>query len=99
MLAGEDLEVAARTLAVIGYMTNNRGRNAKYAIARSPTRGRMEKGIDLTICRRLKLRGLSWFRRGVSHLLRLRVGRLNGTWARYRAEGFIAALRPWPSAT
>jgi hypothetical protein len=58
----------------------------------------MEKGVDLTICRRFKLRGMSWYRRGVSHLLRLRILRLNGTWARYWAERFAAALRPWPSA-
>jgi hypothetical protein len=44
-------------------------------------------------------RGMSWYRRGVSHLLRLRILRLNGTWARYWAERFTAALRPWPAAT
>ena len=41
--------------------------------------GPMEKGVGLTICRRFKLRGMSWYRRGVSHLLRLRILRLNST--------------------
>ncbi len=58
----------------------------------------MEKGVDITICRRFKSRGMSWFRRGISHLLHLRLLRLNGTWDRYWAERIGAALRPWPSA-
>ena len=40
----------------------------------------MEKGVDITICRRFKTRGMSWFRQGVSHLLHLKLLRLNGTW-------------------
>jgi len=41
---------------------------------------------------------MSWYRRGVSHLLRLRILRLNGTWARYWTARFSAALHPWPVA-
>lgn len=41
---------------------------------------------------------MSWFRSGVTHLLRLRLLRLNGTWQRYWEDRFAAALRPWPSA-
>jgi hypothetical protein len=98
MLAGDDLEQAARTQATIGYVTNNRRAIANYAIVPLASSGPMEKGVDLTICRRFKLRGMSWYRRGVSHLLRLRILRLNGTWARYWAERLAGALRPWPSA-
>jgi hypothetical protein len=58
----------------------------------------MEKGVDITICRRFKTRGMSWFRRGVSHLLHLKLLRLNGTWDRYWAERLSSALRPWPKA-
>jgi hypothetical protein len=97
-LAGEDLELAVRTEAVIGYVTNNRRAIANYRIVPLASSGPMEKGVDLTICRRFKLRGMSWFRRGVSHLLRLRILRLNGTWARHWAERFGAALQPWPAA-
>ena len=98
MLVGEDLEQAARAHASIGYVTANRRAIANYRIVPLASSGPMEKGVDLTICRRFKLRGMSWYRRGVSHLLRLRILRLNGTWARYWAERFAAALRPWPSA-
>ena len=56
----------------------------------------MEKGVDITICRRFKTRGMSWFRRGVSHLLHLKLLRLNGTWDRYWAGRLGAAMRPWP---
>jgi hypothetical protein len=97
-LAGEDLELALRTEAAIGYVSANRRAIANYRIVPLASSGPMEKGVDLTICRRFKLRGMSWYRRGVSHLLRLRILRLNGTWARYWAERFSAALRPWPSA-
>ena len=97
-LAGEDLELAARTTAAIGYVTNNRRAIANYRIVPLASSGPMEKGVDLTICRRFKLRGMSWYRRGVSHLLRLRILRLNGTWARYWAERLGADRRPWPSA-
>lgn len=98
LLAGEDLEQAARAQATIGYVGGNRRVIANYAIVPLASSGPMEKGVDLTICRRFKLRGMSWYRRGVSHLLRLRILRLNGTWARYWSERFSAALRPWPAA-
>jgi len=97
LLAGEDLEQAARAQATIGYVSGNRRAIANYAIVPLASSGPMEKGVDLIICRRFKLRGMSWYRRGVSHPLRLRILRLNGTWARYWAERFAAALRPWPS--
>ena len=98
LLAGEDLEQAAQAQAAIGYVTSNRRAIANYRIVPLASSGPMEKGVDLTICRRFKLRGMSWYRRGVSHLLRLRILRLNGTWARYWAERLAAVLRPWPSA-
>jgi hypothetical protein len=99
MVAGEDLELALRTEAVIGYVASNQRAIANYTIVPLASSGPMEKGVDLTICRRFQPRGMSWYRRGVSHLLRLRILRLNGTWARYWAERFTAALRPWPAAT
>jgi len=58
----------------------------------------MEKAIDLAIARRFKARGMSWFRRGASPLLHLRLLRLNGTWNRYWSQRFAAARRPWPVA-
>jgi hypothetical protein len=57
----------------------------------------MEKGVDIVIARRFKSRGMSWFRRGVSHLLHLKLLRLDGRWDRYWAERMSAAIRPWPA--
>lgn len=93
----DDPEQALRCRGVIGYVTNNRRGIANYRIVPLASSGPMEKGVDITICRRFKTRGMSWFRRGVSHLLHLKLLRLNGTWDRYWAERLSAALRPWPS--
>jgi hypothetical protein len=96
-LDGVDADQARRARAVAGYVTNNALGITNYAIVPMPSSGPMEKAVDITVCRRFKLRGMSWFRRGVGHLLRLRLLRLNGTWDRYWRGRFAAALRPWPS--
>ena len=78
-------------------MANNRRAIENYAIVPLASSGPMEKAVDIVIARRFKARGMSWFRRGVSALVRLRLLRLNGTWDRYWSERFAALLRPWPS--
>ena len=95
--AGGDLVRADKLTAVHGYVSNNRRAIANYAIVPLASSGPMEKGVDLVVARRFKARGMSWFRRGASPLLHLRLLRLNGTWARYWAGRFAALLRPWPS--
>jgi len=95
-LEADDPEQALRCRAVIGYVENNRRGIANYRIVPLASSGPMEKGVDITICRRFKTRGMSWFRRGVSHLLHLKLLRLNGTWDRYWAERLASARRPWP---
>ena len=95
--AGRDPERSARLAAVWGYVANNRRAIENYAIVPLASSGPMEKAVDIVIARRFKARGMSWFRRGVSALVRLRLLRLNGTWARYWSERFAALLRPWPS--
>jgi hypothetical protein len=97
-LDADDPQQAARCREVIGYVSNNRRGIANYRIVPLASSGPMEKAVDIVICRRFKTRGMSWFRRGVSHLLQLRLLRLNRRWDRYWAERFAAALRPWPSA-
>jgi hypothetical protein len=94
----DDPEQALRCRGLIGYVEGNRRGIANYRIIPLASSGPMEKGVDITICRRFKSRGMSWFRKGISHLLHLRLLRLNGTWDRYWAERMGAALRPWPSA-
>jgi hypothetical protein len=97
-LETDDPEQALRCRSVIGYVTNNARGIANYRIVPLASSGPMEKGVDISVCRRFKTRGMSWFRQGVSHLLHLKLLRLNGTWERYWAQRLSAALRPWPLA-
>jgi hypothetical protein len=97
-LERDDPEQVIRCRSVIGYVTNNRRGIANYRIVPLASSGPMEKGVDITVCRRFKTRGMSWFRKGVSHLLHLKLLRLNGTWDRYWAERLAAVVRPWPSS-
>lgn len=95
--AGADLARSERLASVWGYVANNRRAIENYAIVPLASSGPMEKAVDIVVARRFKARGMSWFRRGVSALVRLRLLRLNGTWQRYWSGRFNAALRPWPS--
>lgn len=96
--AGSDLARSERLTAVRGYVLHNQRAIENYALVPLASSGPMEKAVDIVIARRFKARGMSWFRRGVSALVRLRLLRLNGEWSRYWAGRFGAALRPWPSA-
>jgi hypothetical protein len=96
--AGLDLGRSDRLAAVHGYVLNNRRAIENYAIVPLASSGPMEKAVDIVVARRFKAGGMSWFRHGVSALVRLRLLRLNGTWTRYWSERFAAALRPWPAA-
>jgi hypothetical protein len=96
-LERDDPEQASRCRAVIGYVETNRRGIRNYRIVPLASSGPMEKGVDITICRRFKARGMSWFRQGVSHLLHLKLLRLNGTWDRYWAQRLSGAMRPWPT--
>ena len=95
--AGLDLARADKLAAVRGYVLANRRAIENYAIVPLASSGPMEKAVDIVVTRRFKARGMSWFRRGVSALVRLRLLRLNNTWGSYWSERFAAALRPWPS--
>jgi hypothetical protein len=95
--AGADLARSDKLTAVWGYVANNRRAIENYATVPLASSGPMEKAVDIVVARRFKARGMSWFRRGVSALVRLRLLRLNGTWQRYWAGRFAALLRPWPS--
>lgn len=93
-----DPDRARRLAAACGYVAANRRGIENYRLVPLASSGPMEKAIDLVIARRFKARGMSWFRRGASPLLHLRLLRLNGTWDRYSAGRFAAARRPWPTA-
>ena len=40
--------------------------------------GPVEKTVDITVARRFKKRGMSWYRKGANLLLKLRLLKLNG---------------------
>lgn len=94
--AGADLARSDKLTAVWLYVANNRRAIENYAIVPMASSGPMEKAVDIVVARRFKARGMSWLRRGVSALVRLRLLRVNGTWQRYWAGRFAALLRPWP---
>lgn len=58
---------------------------------------KMKKAVAIVVARRFKTRGMSWFRRGVWALVRLRLLHLNGTWTPYWEGRLAALLRPWPA--
>lgn len=97
-VARSDPERAAKLRAAAAYVAANRRAIGNYRIVPLASSGPTEKAVDIVVARRFKRRGMSWFRGGVSALLRLRLLRLNNTWTRYWSERFSAALRPWPSA-
>jgi hypothetical protein len=54
--------------------------------------GPIEKTGDITVVRRFKKRGMSWYKSGANRLLRLRLLKLNGEWDTYwqqRRKEFI----------
>lgn len=95
--AGSDLARSDKLASAWGYVTTNRRAIENYAIVPMASSGPMEKAVDIVVARRFKARGMSWYRRGVSALVRLRLLRLNGTWRAYWSGRFAAALRSWPS--
>jgi hypothetical protein len=95
--ASLDPDRSAKLAAAWGYVANNRRAIENYAIVPLASSGPMEKAVDIVVARRFKARGMSWFRRGVSALVRLRLLRLNRTWDSYWSERFRALLRPWPA--
>jgi hypothetical protein len=45
--------------------------------------GPVEKTVDITVARRFKKRGMSWYRDGANPLIKLRLLKLNGEWDAY----------------
>ena len=45
--------------------------------------GSVDKTVDITVARRFKKRGMSWYRGGASRLIKLRLLKLNGEWDKY----------------
>ena len=69
--------------ALIEYVTNNAGAIRAHRGSRIHGSGWIEKGVDLLISRRLKNRGMSWTRRGASHMIAFEVLLYNKQWELY----------------
>ncbi len=70
---------------LIAYVDGNREGITNYARYGPRGSGAIEKAMDVTVGRRLKAKGTSWFQPGAHHLLQLRTLKQNGRWNRYWA--------------
>ncbi len=79
----EDREARAQLLT---YVTTNAEGIRNLPRAPLVGSGAIEKQVDVVVCRRLKTRGMSWYRDRAGTLQRLRVLKLNGDWDRHWAR-------------
>jgi hypothetical protein len=73
----------AKLLDLITYVTNNREGINNASQLDFYGSGPIEKAVDVTICRRFKKRGMSWYVHKANPLLALRLLKLNGEWESY----------------
>ena len=83
--AGQDDQRRQLLGEVITYIDNNRDGIHNYAKHGGQGSGAIEKTIDIAIGRRLKNKGMSWYRAGADHILALRTLKQNRTWSPYWA--------------
>ena len=81
-VAGADLDRRQRLTLETEYVGANRLRIANYAIHGPQASGAIEKAMDVTLGRRLKAQGTSWYRLGAHHLPTPRILKQNGGWDR-----------------
>lgn len=67
----------------IRYVKNNFDWITNIPILGGYGSGPVEKTVDITVARRFKKRGMSWYKGGANPLLRLRLLKLNGEWEAY----------------
>lgn len=75
-----------RVLELIEYVRNNYDWIENIPLIGGYGSGPVEKTVDITVARRFKRRGMSWYRSGANPLLRLRLLKLNGEWDAYWKE-------------
>lgn len=80
----------AKMLELISYVSNNRDGIENAAKIDFYGSGPVEKAVDVTICRRFKKRGMSWYVHKANPLLALKLLKLNGEWEAYwRQKGLV----------
>jgi hypothetical protein len=78
-----EAEQRKRIMEVMSYVRNNLDWIANIPKAKGYGSGPVEKTVDITVARRFKKRGMSWYRQGANPLLQLRLLKLNGDWDAY----------------
>jgi hypothetical protein len=79
-------EMRRRVKDLIEYVRNNYEWIQNIPLIGGYGSGPIEKTVDITVARRFKKRGMSWYKRGANPLLRLRLLKLNGEWDTYWQE-------------
>jgi hypothetical protein len=72
--------------SVIKYVRSNLDWIANIPKVDCAGSGPVEKTVDITVARRFKKRGMSWYRGGANPLIKLRLLKLNGEWDEYWQE-------------
>lgn len=85
-----DPTLKAKLLELINYVSNNRDGIENASRVDFYGSGPIEKAVDITICRRFKKRGMSWYVHKANPLLALRLLKLNGERETYwRHKGLV----------
>jgi len=80
------VEERKKIIEVMTYVRNNLDWIANIPKVQGYGSGPVEKTADITVARRFKKRGMSWYRRNANPLLKLRLLKLNGEWDFYWKE-------------
>jgi hypothetical protein len=79
----EDIIKSERVLKAAEYVMNHAEWIRNIPKVKGYGSGPVEKTVDITVSRRFKKRGMSWYRQGVNPLLQLRLLKLNKEWDAY----------------
>lgn len=81
--AQADREKVEKITKAAQYLINNAEWVRNIPLVEGYGSGPVEKTVDITVSRRFKKRGMSWYRHGVNPLLQLRLLKLNEEWDTY----------------
>jgi len=85
-LAEIELDKKERLVSVVKYIHSNLDWIANIPKVDCAGSGPIEKTVDITVARRFKKRGMSWYKGGANPLIKLRLLKLNGEWDEYWQE-------------
>jgi hypothetical protein len=77
------VEERKKIMETMTYVRNNLDWIGNIPKVKGYGSGPIEKTVDITVARRFKKRGMSWYKRNANPLLRLRLLKLNGEWDAY----------------